>query len=81
MGFYVRKRVRLGKGTWLNMSKRGVSASQRIGPFTVNSRGRTSLRLGKGVGYRGGCLIAIAVPLAVAAATAAALGLLARHAL
>ena len=76
MGFYVRKRVRLGKGTWLNISKRGVSASQRIGPFTVNSRGRTSLRLGKGVGYRGGCLIAIAVPLAGLAVVAMGLSLI-----
>jgi hypothetical protein len=77
LGFYIRKRVRLGKGTWLNISKRGISASQRIGPFTMNSRGRTSVRLGKGIGYRGGCLVAIAVPIALAGAVAAALGLLA----
>lgn len=76
MGFYVRKRVRLGKGTWLNISKRGISASKRIGPLTVNSRGRTSVRLGKGIGYRGGCLVAIAVPLAGLAATITAVGLL-----
>ena len=81
MGFYFRKRVRLGKGSWLNISKRGVSASQRIGPLTVNSRGRTNVRLGKGVGYRGGCLVALAVPIAVAAATATALGFLAGHTL
>lgn len=55
MGFYFRRRARLGKGTWLNFSKSGISASKRIGPFTFNSRGRTSVRLGKGVGYRGGC--------------------------
>ena len=76
MGFYIRKRVRLGKGSWLNISKRGVSASQRIGPLTVNSRGRTSLRLGKGVGYRGGCLVAIALPLTAVAAAAIAVGIL-----
>lgn len=55
MGFYFRRRTRLGKGAWLNFSKSGISASKRVGPFTLNSRGRTSLRLGKGVGYRGGC--------------------------
>ncbi|MFM8530854.1 MAG: DUF4236 domain-containing protein [Ilumatobacteraceae bacterium] len=55
MGFYFRRRTRLGKGSWLNFSKSGISASKRVGPFTFNSRGRTSVRLGKGVGYRGGC--------------------------
>lgn len=74
MGFYIRKRVRLGKGTWLNISKRGISASKRIGPLTVNSRGRTSLRLGKGIGYRGGCLVALVLPLAGLLAAVVAVG-------
>ena len=55
MGFYFRRRIPLRKGTWLNVSKRGVSGSQRVGPFTFNSRGRTSIRLGRGIAYRGGC--------------------------
>lgn len=55
MGFIYRKRIRTGKRSWLNVSKRGVSGSMRVGPFTVNSRGRTSMRLGKGLSYRGGC--------------------------
>jgi hypothetical protein len=56
MGFVYRKRIRTGKRSWLNISKRGVSGSFRFGPFTVNSRGRTSTRLGKGLSYRGGCV-------------------------
>ena len=61
MGFSYRKRIRTGKRSWLNVSKRGVSGSGRIGPFTINSRGRTSLRLGKGLSYRGGCATVIVV--------------------
>ena len=64
----------MGKRTWLNVSKRGVSVSQKVGPVTVNSRGRTNIRLGKGIGYRGGCLVILALPL-VAGALAATLGL------
>ncbi|MBU6314942.1 MAG: DUF4236 domain-containing protein [Acidobacteria bacterium] len=70
MGFYIRKRVRVGKNTFLNLSKRGASVSQRFGPFTVNSRGRTNVRLGNGLGYRGGCATVLLVPLAVAVASA-----------
>jgi hypothetical protein len=55
MGFSYRKRIRTGRRSWLNISKRGVSGSFRLGPFTMNSRGRSSLRLGKGLSYRGGC--------------------------
>jgi hypothetical protein len=61
MGFSYRKRIRTGKRSWLNISKRGISGSGRLGPFTVNSRGRTSLRLGKGLSYRGGCATVIVV--------------------
>jgi hypothetical protein len=61
MGFSYRKRVRTGRRSWLNISKRGVSGSARFGPFTVNSRGRTSLRLGKGLSYRGGCATVLVV--------------------
>ncbi len=61
MGFSYRKRIRTGKRSWLNISKSGISGSGRLGPFTVNSRGRTSLRLGKGLSYRGGCATVIVV--------------------
>lgn len=68
MGFYYRKRAHVGKNTWVNVSKRGLSVSQRVGPFTFNSRGRTSVKLGNGLGYRGGCALLLVVPVAVAVA-------------
>jgi len=61
MGFSYRKRIRTGRRSWLNISKRGVSGSVRVGRFTVNSRGRTSFRLGKGLSYRGGCAMVLLV--------------------
>jgi hypothetical protein len=61
VGFSYRKRIRTGKRSWLNISKSGISGSGRLGPFTINSRGRTSIRLGKGLSYRGGCATVIVV--------------------
>ena len=52
VGFTFRRRKRLARGTNLNLSKSGASLSKRVGPVTVNSRGRISLRLGKGFGFR-----------------------------
>lgn len=75
MGFSYRKRIRTGRRSWLNISRRGVSGSARFGPFTVNSRGRTSLRLGKGLSYRGGCATVLVVGVGVVTAVA---GLLVR---
>ncbi|MEY2610543.1 MAG: DUF4236 domain-containing protein [Acidimicrobiia bacterium] len=75
MGFSYRKRVRTGRRSWLNISKRGVSGSARFGPFTVNSRGRTSLRLGKGLSYRGGCATVLVVGVGLCAS---AVGMLIR---
>jgi hypothetical protein len=37
------------------------------GPFTVNSRGKGSIRLGKGLSYRGSCLAMFAIVVASAA--------------
>jgi len=70
MGFSYRKRIRTGRRSWLNISKRGVSGSARFGPFTANSRGRTSLRLGKGLSYRGGCATVLVVGVGVVTAVA-----------
>jgi hypothetical protein len=53
MGLSYRRRVSLGKGTWLNISGSGVSVSKRVGRVTVNSRGRFFVRLLKGLSYRG----------------------------
>ncbi|MEY4175803.1 MAG: hypothetical protein RI900_2968 [Actinomycetota bacterium] len=74
MGFYIRKRLRVGRNTWVNLSKSGPSISQRFGRFTLNSRGRSSVRLGNGIGYRGGCATVLLVPVAVTASVVVLLG-------
>lgn len=69
MGFNYRRRIRLSKGSWLNVSKRGVSLSSKAGPVTFNSRGRTTVNFGGGWSYVAtgggcggfGCLIGLAV--------------------
>lgn len=72
MGISYRKRVRTGRGSWINLSRRGASASMRKGPVTVNSRGRFSVRIAPGLSYRGGCATVVVLPLAVLAAAAVA---------
>ena len=52
MGFTFRKRVNLGNGRTLNVSKSGVSVSQRAGRVRINSRGRGSIRIAKGLSFR-----------------------------
>jgi hypothetical protein len=52
MGLIFRKTRTMKNGTRVNMSKSGVSASKKFGPLTVNSRGRMTLRLGKGMSWR-----------------------------
>jgi hypothetical protein len=52
VGFTFRRRKRLGRSTYLNVGKTGGSVSKRAGRVTVNSRGRISVRLGKGFGFR-----------------------------
>ena len=52
MGLVFRSRKRIGRSTWLNFSRSGVSASKRIGRMTVSSRGRGSIRLGRGFSWR-----------------------------
>ncbi|WP_134667865.1 DUF4236 domain-containing protein [Amycolatopsis sp. CFH S0078] len=47
MGWVFRKRIRTGRSSWLN-------ASKRIGRVTVNSRGRATIRLGRGLSFRFG---------------------------
>ncbi|MDO5628827.1 MAG: DUF4236 domain-containing protein [Mobilicoccus sp.] len=54
MGWTYRKRTKLDADSWLNTSKSGVSYSRRVGPVTVNSRGRVTVRLGKGLTWRMG---------------------------
>ena len=52
MGLIFRKRVKTSKNGSINLSKSGASYSHRIGPFTINSRGRISIRLGNGFSWR-----------------------------
>lgn len=52
MPLIFRRRVRMGRGSWLNLSRSGVSVSKRVGRVTVNSRGRVFVRLGRGVYWR-----------------------------
>lgn len=52
MGLTWNKRKRLGKGASLNLSKSGASVSKKAGPVSISSRGRGSVRLGKGVRFR-----------------------------
>lgn len=52
MGFLFNKRKKIGKRTTMNVSKSGVSVSRKAGPLRVNSRGRASVRLGKGMSFR-----------------------------
>ncbi len=73
MGWQYRRRIRVGRNSWINLSKRGASASTRVGPFTFNSRGRGSVRVARGLSYRSGCALPIAVIVAslIAVATGA----------
>lgn len=46
MGLRFQKRVKLGKTTSMNVSKSGISFTQKLGKFiTVNSRGIITLSL------------------------------------
>lgn len=52
MGISYRKRIKVGDGTFLNISKSGVSISQKVGKTTINSRGTITINLGNGITYR-----------------------------
>lgn len=54
MGFTYRKRMKLGRNSWVNVSKRGASLSGRSGCLTLNSRGGGSVRIARGLSYRFG---------------------------
>jgi len=53
VGLFFRRRVPLGRRLWANLSGSGVSLSGRRGPVTANSRGGFSVRLLRGLSYRG----------------------------
>ena len=52
MGLIFRKRVNVGRAGAVNLSRRGASVSKKIGPLTIDSRGRARFRLGKGLSFR-----------------------------
>jgi hypothetical protein len=51
MGWRVRRSIRVGKGYRINLSKRGISTSTKLGPVTINSRRGTTIRVAKGLSY------------------------------
>lgn len=52
MGLSFKKRIKIGNGLYLNVSKSGVSISKKIGNTTINSRGTTTINLGNGLTYK-----------------------------
>lgn len=52
MGLSFRRSIRLGKALRVNLSKSGPSLSTKLGRVSVSSRGRGSVRLGKGLSWR-----------------------------
>ncbi|GAA0324767.1 DUF4236 domain-containing protein [Kineococcus aurantiacus] len=53
MPFSFRWAKDLGKGVRVNAGRSGVSVTKRIGRATVSSTGRVSVRLLKGLSWRG----------------------------
>lgn len=52
MGFRFNKRIKIAKGVHLNLSKKGISTSVKVGGVTFNSRGRISASIPKtGISY------------------------------
>lgn len=49
--FRIRRSFKIAPGMRLNVSKSGLSTSTKLGRVTVNSRGRATVRVAKGVSY------------------------------
>jgi hypothetical protein len=52
MGFVFRKRIRTSPHLTTNVSTHGVSESVHAGRVTVNSRGRATIRIARGLSFR-----------------------------
>jgi hypothetical protein len=52
MGLIFHRSKRVGRRGRVHASGSGLSYSYRLGPFTINSRGRITWRLGKGFSWR-----------------------------
>ncbi|HKU31086.1 MAG TPA: DUF4236 domain-containing protein [Arthrobacter sp.] len=46
--------MKAGKNTAINLSKSGASVSERVGPVTISSRGRVTVRILPGLSFRFG---------------------------
>ena len=56
MSINYRKRIKLGNGTTLNVTKNGItSISKKIGNTTINSKGTVTVNLGNGITYKTSC--------------------------
>ena len=53
MGLSFYRRRRTSRRSWVNVSRRGLSTSARLGRLTLNSRGRFNVRLPGGLRWRG----------------------------
>ena len=51
MGINFRKTISLTKNIKANISKKGVSFTGKFGPITLNSKGKGSIKLGKGINH------------------------------
>lgn len=51
-GLVIRRSKRVGRNGRVHLSKSGLSYSHKIGPLTLNTRGRGSVRLGRGISWR-----------------------------
>lgn len=51
MGIQFFKSINLGKHFKINFSKKGISFTTKVGPLSVNSKGRKTLNLGNGLKY------------------------------
>lgn len=52
MGLSFRKRINLGKHIKINVGKRGISTSIKIGNINYNTKRSISTNLGNGITYR-----------------------------
>lgn len=52
MGLRIQRRVKVGKRSHINVSNSGASVSVKVGRVTLNSRGRNSIRLAKGLSFK-----------------------------
>lgn len=51
MGLKFHKRIKIAPGINLNISKKGISTSVKIGKTTLNSRGKITTNFGHGISY------------------------------